>query len=192
MADKRRDPRLGIHIGCSLRGGTAQSTSNVSRRGMLLEGPVVAHAGEDIRVEVDIGSRLSLEGRVRHVTSGAVGVEFQTADERWVQWVVQQGCEEREAPRRTRRLLVWLSVDEGEVGLLTADISVCGAFLLTREDLTPGTGLDLILVDDDNFMLKLRGEVVRAGGADSPGVGIRFDSLERETRTRLEAMLAAA
>lgn len=191
MADKRRDPRLGIEIGCSL-GGAAQNTRNVSRRGLLLAGSVVAHAGEDILVEVDVRGGLTLEGRVRHVTRGEVGLEFDEADARWVQWVVQQGREERAAPRRTRRLLVWLSVDEGAVGLLTADISLCGAFLLTRQELAPGTGLDLILVDDANVMLKLRGEVVRSGGAEAPGVGIRFDSLESDTRSRLEAMLAAA
>lgn len=98
-------------------------------------------------------------------------------------------AEQRRDPRQDRRLLVWLRVGDGVLGMWTADISCSGAYLLSDSSVEVGQVLELEVVDDDNATLRLSCQVIRRG---APGIGVRFIDLDDQRRRLLEDLLRAA
>ncbi len=110
--------------------------------------------------------------------------------------------DDREKPGRDRRdwrrVLVDLEVDYGNADnflfAYISDISETGIFIRTNTPEDPGTRLNLRFMPDDGNrqMLQLEGEVIwvnnlRPENPDNinPGMGVKFVSLDRETRHRL-------
>ncbi len=100
--------------------------------------------------------------------------------------------------RDWRRVLVDLEVDYGNAdNFLFAyirDISETGIFIRTNNPEEPGTRLNLRFMPDDGNrqLLQLEGEVIwinelRPNNPDniSPGMGVKFVELDRESRHRL-------
>jgi len=148
-----------------------------------------AKVGDRFVIEVDVEGGLPLSTKVRHVTEGDIGLELDEPNRRWVRWVIERGGEQRGSPRQDRRLLAWVRVEDGVLGMWTADISCSGAYLLSHSSFELGEVLELELVDDTNATLRLRCRVIRRG---APGIGVRFIDLDDERRSLLEDLLQAA
>jgi len=100
--------------------------------------------------------------------------------------------------RDWQRVLVDLEVDYGNADnflfAYISDISETGIFIRTNSPEAPGTRLNLRFMPDDGNrqMLQLEGEVIwvnnlRPKSPDNlnPGMGVKFVSLDRESRHRL-------
>tara|TARA_R110002073_G_scaffold123819_2_gene267644 strand:+ start:1992 stop:2423 length:432 start_codon:yes stop_codon:yes gene_type:complete len=100
--------------------------------------------------------------------------------------------------RDWRRVLVDLEVDYGNADnflfAYISDISETGIFIRTNTPEMPGTRLNLRFMPDDGNrgILQLEGEVIwvndfKPHNPDniSPGMGVKFVSLDRESRHRL-------
>ena len=186
MAEQRRDPRSAIAVTCDCEGASNATTTNISRHGLRLSGPMHAKVGDRFVIRVDVEGGLTLSTQVRHTTGGDVGLEIDEPNPNWVRWVVACGGEQRQSPRQAREVLVWLKADEGVIGMLTANISGCGAYFLSSSAFQPGQVLEVEVVDDANNTLPLRCEVVHQGDR---GFGVRFIDLTDEHRRHLEKLL---
>ena len=100
--------------------------------------------------------------------------------------------------RDWRRVLVDLEVDYGNsdnfLFAYISDISETGIFIRTNTPEMPGTRLNLRFMPDDGNrgILQLEGEVIWVNDLKphnpdniSPGMGVKFVSLDRESRHRL-------
>lgn len=100
--------------------------------------------------------------------------------------------------RDWRRVLVDLEVDYGNADnflfAYISDISETGIFIRTNTPEMPGTRLNLRFMPDDGNrgILQLEGEVIWVNDLKphnpdniSPGMGVKFVSLDRESRHRL-------
>jgi uncharacterized protein (TIGR02266 family) len=85
------------------------------------------------------------------------------------------------------------AVDSDEIGAVTANIGVGGAFILTAKPEAIGTQLLLLVqIPDRELPLRLQGEVrwVQATPENSAGMGVKFAPLEVEDLLALSSYFA--
>ena len=75
MTEQRREPRPAVAVTCDCEGSFAATTTNISRRGLRLSGPMNAKVGDRFVIHVDVDARRPhARERLHQLEEGGLGL----------------------------------------------------------------------------------------------------------------------